>query len=522
MQSRIRIVLTDLVRRAQGQKIRVMGVAASTIALVGLIALPTVDPDSGSDSDSSDQVVARDEGDGGPSSTVAPKGPSASDTSTTVAPEDPQAEEENRTDGSDPPGGSPPGGNETTTTSTQPPGPDVKTGNTRGVSDDLVKIGVTIPNLESVGHISDTYDLGDPQEQMESILDGWRRAGDLPVHGRDIEFVYRSYDIFTAEEKIAACKELIQDEKVFAVIGGQFFGEGAECVTERFDTPLIIQNGAVRNVYERSAPYYFTLKPAYADLFRNFVAWADQEGYLDDKTIGLYYQKDAESDVEAGIKQELERRGYEIAAEVSTEGAGAGSSEDQVAVQRFRQAGVDLVIPMVGGSNVANFTQLAQSQAYHPDYIDTDFETHTNDTTTELYQPDQWDGVPAMTTVRTGEVAAEMSLGNPTKDCVADYEHFSGKEVGHESPENAEYENLLMSCDLADVFYEGIRSAGRPLGHKTMIESLDQIREMSLARHGDLSFAPGQHWGVRNQRTIEWSQGCGCWRAHGQFRPFQS
>lgn len=511
--------LTTLVQRAREHRIRLLGGAATALLLVGVLALPTVDSGPG------DTVAARGPGDekqdpAAADDDVADPAPDEAQT------DDSSGETSDASDGStEPPaaGGATPS---TEPTGGQPTGgsgsPDVETGNTRGVGDDLVRIGVTIPDLSSVGHISDTYDLGDPEEQMESILDGWRREGSLPVHGRDVEFVYRTYDIFSAEAKIAACKELIQDEKVFSVIGGQFFAEGAECVTERFDTPLVTQNGTTVDVYERADPYYFTLKPAYADLFRNFIAWADRNGHLADKTIGLYYQQDAASDVETGIKQELERRGYTIEEELVSEGAGTGSAQDQVAVQRFRQAGVDLVIPAVGGSNVGNFTQLAQSQGYHPDYIDTDFETHTNDTTTELYQPNQWDGVLAMTTGRVGEVAAGMTLPAPATSCVANYERYSGKQVGHESPENAEYENLLMSCDLAEVTLAGIQGAGRPLGHRTMIQGLDGIRGKRMARHGDLSYAPGQHWGTRNQRTIQWSRDCGCWNAHGKFRPFDT
>ncbi len=533
--------MSEIVRRLKDDRTKIVGIAAVAVLLIGLMALPAVN--SGSDAEN---VAARDGVD------------SDLDAGTERAPDDvspEQVAEPNDAGGAAATGGDA-GGEPAGTVATEPRAPaggsggsgggaggsggggsgggsggggsggggdsgePVDPGTTRGVGDETLKIGIAVPDLGEFGTLSEEHDLGDVQEQFEAVLDGWRRNGRVPVHGRDVSFVYRSYDILSSEEKIAACQELIQEEKVFTVIAGRFFDEGAQCVAERFETPLVTYSPGLADVYERGAPNYFSLRPAFADMFANFVAWADVNGHFEGKTIGLYYEEETETDIETGIRQEMERRGYEIEEEVAAEGAGIGSSQDSVAVQRFQSAGVDLVLPLVGGSSAANFTRQAESQGYEPDYLTTDYGSVTTDAGTGLYEPNQWDGTFAMTTGRVGEVKAGMSLTQETQYCVSNYERYSGKDIGHESPESAEYDNLLITCDLSEVMLGGVERAGRTLGHKTVIQGLEATQGLAMARHGDLSYSPGRHWGVRNQRSISWSQDCGCWTAHGGFQPF--
>lgn len=383
----------------------------------------------------------------------------------------------------------------------------------RGITADSIKIGVALPDIEAFGNVSEDFNVGDQQEQMEAVLEGWRDEGLVPVHGRDIEFVYEVFDILNPDEKIAACNRFVKDHQVFAVLAGRFFEDGAECVAERFDTPVVSVNSGLDEFYQRTAPYLFTIRAPWATLFRSWVAWADVNGHFQGHTIGLFFESEVKPAVEVGITQEMEKRGYSVAAEVEASGAGVGTSQDQVAVQRFRQAGVDLVMFVGGGTSAINFMTFAESQGYRPDYIDTDYGEHTTDAAAGAYPPEQYAGTFAMTATRVGEVAAGHHLAAPTTDCVDDYERFSGKEIGPTSPETAEYNSVLISCDLADPMLRGLQGAGRELHPASLIAGLESINDMTMAVHGNLSFAPDRHWGVDQQRTVQWKRTCGCWVA---------
>lgn len=392
----------------------------------------------------------------------------------------------------------------------------------RGVSADKIRIGVAYPDLAAFARVSEDFNVGDQREQMDAVLAAWRRDGVVPVHGRDIELVYREFDIFSADEKIAACNGFVKDDQVFAVIAGRFFDQGAECVTERFRTPLITPNSAAATVYERSAPYYFTLRSPWERLFRNWVHWADVGGHLEGKSIGLFYESGVRGPVATGIRNELTARGYEITEEVEAEGAGIGSNQDQLAVQRFRQAGVDLVMLVVGGTSVINFTTFAESQRYRPTYIDTDYGEHTTDAAASALPPDQYDGTFAMTATRVGELAAGMPLSPATSKCVSDYREYSGRDVtpARGARETAEYNNVLITCDMANVMLQGLVRAGPRLDAAALVRGMGSIADLPLAAHGDLSFGADRTYGVTQQRTVQWKKDCGCWRARGPFTPF--
>lgn len=415
-----------------------------------------------------------------------------------------------------------PGATSPTTGGAAPP-PALKAGpigNTRGVTATKIKIGVALPDLSAFAAISENFDVGDTREQMEAILDGWKRDGLLPVHGRTIEFVYREFDILSSQEEIAACQDFIEEEKVFAVVAGRFFEDGAECVTVRFKTPLVTIDSALQATYQRGAPYFFTIRPSLERLFKNWVRWADIGGHLKGKRIGLFYETENEDAVEVGIKKELARRGYKITEEVGAAGAGIGTSQDQVAVRRFQDADVNLVMLVVGGTSANNFMTFAESQDYHPTYIDTDVGEHTTDAATSIYPENQYDKTFAMTTTRIGEVRAGFRLPAATTKCVSNYERFSGKEIGPSTPETAEYNNTVVSCDMANAMFRGIQLAGRGLGHLSLVRALESVSNLPLAAHGDLTFTPGRHHGISAERTVQWARGCRCWKAFGSFRAF--
>src|SRR5207249_436651 len=66
-----------------------------------------------------------------------------------------------------------------------------------------------------------------------------------------------------------------EDEKVFAVIGIEFFYQaGADCVARQFRTPLITSEGPGDDVYARATPLLFSLQPSEDRLLHNFVQWA--------------------------------------------------------------------------------------------------------------------------------------------------------------------------------------------------------------------------------------------------------
>ncbi|MCU1463666.1 MAG: hypothetical protein JWO37_3741 [Acidimicrobiales bacterium] len=391
----------------------------------------------------------------------------------------------------------------------------------RGVTDKTIKIGIAVPDLGAVAALGPGYDDGDPQKHMASILAAWKRAGLVPVNGRDVQFVYRRFNILDDSAARAACTGLVKDESVFMVIAiHSFGGTGGDCVTSELKTPLVTSDQISEGEATRTAPWFFTLQTSESRMERNWVNWADRRGLLRGKRIGLYYFTSEQGEVFANIKAQLVKLGYGkmIVSEVASDTVGGGP-QDVVAVQRFRAANVDFAWLVVDQLSQTNFMNNAQSQAYKPAYVESDYRFSTTNTATMTYPAGQFDRSYGMTFMHYGEGPAGIPPPPEAAQCVRDYAQYSGTTVDRQK-RDAEYTSLNEACDEGQVVLTALQRAGRALTPATFIAALETIQDMPMGIHGNVTFTASKHDGVDTQRTMQWHGSCGCWQALGTFEPF--
>ncbi len=381
-----------------------------------------------------------------------------------------------------------------------------------------ITVGLAYPDVSAFATLNKKFSIGDPEQQAAAVLDGWRRDGLLPVNGTDIELVFRKYAIINTSDKLGVCTGFAQDDDVFAVVSGRDFTVGSECLASRFDIPTIDLMGASPSVYDR-APRLFTIRPSEAEVLRAYVQWADGEGLFDGATVGIFWDTRSEEAVDA-FKEAMAAAGHSIAVEVASDGEGIGSPQDQISVERFLAAGVDTAVLLVGTSSVSNFMHFAESQNYRPAYRSMEWASHIGDVASGSLPQEQYDGTLAMTVSRVGEIAAGLPVGAEAEACVSNYERFSGTDIPRSSPETAEWAQILYTCDLMSVLLAGLQGAGDDLTRESLVASLESLEGFPLAAWGDLTFGPGDHAGVQQFRTVEWSADCLCWTARTDMVDF--
>lgn len=390
-------------------------------------------------------------------------------------------------------------------------------GATRGLTDDSITIGIAYPNLGALKALGPAFDNGDVPKQWNALIDGYRKSGLVPVNGRNIRLVFRDYNVLAPEEQRAACTGLINDDKSLLVIAQTYFLAGAECVARENKTLLITSDGPDDPIFDRSAPLLFSLGMSEDRVLRNLAAWADERGLLAGKKVGIYYENTAlyRDQMNRTVKAELSRRGYKIAAEVTTDQR-LGGPQDAVAVQRFSTAGVDIALLF---TSKAGFMQQADAQAYHPAYLDSDFGFGTSDSATSTYPKTQYDGTVAFTGRRVGETPAGIALGAEGEACLANYERFAG---GRPPVESAEWAYILTGCDLGKTLLVALTSAGRDLTPGGMVAGLETMRTVPMTRYAPVTFTRDKHHGVDSYRELKWYASCSCWKATGPFQPLPS
>lgn len=382
----------------------------------------------------------------------------------------------------------------------------------------LIKIGYAFPDLAAFAVLNKDFAIGDPQLQAEAVIDGWRRDGLLPP-GIDIELVTAAFAIVSPEDKQGVCTKLAQDDEVFAVVSGISFTEGAECLATRYQVPVIDTNGAENSVYERGAPWLFTLRPDHVKALLNFGQWAIDSGELDGKRVGMYFETKLIEGVEA-LRELFEQEGINLVSVTETSGIGIGGAEDTLSIERFIQDDVEVGLPLVGGSSAANMYNFAEGQGYRPLYLDLDYEEHTTDIAAKTNPAAQYDGTRAITVTRIGERAS--GIENPGAEaCIANYERYAAVDIPREGIETGEYSSILRTCDLFAVLLSGLLGAADDLTRENFVAALENGGTIELVGSGNGSFSADDHSFIDEYRTIQWDATCPCWKAITDFAPLK-
>jgi ABC-type branched-subunit amino acid transport system substrate-binding protein len=377
-------------------------------------------------------------------------------------------------------------------------------------------IGVAIPDLSEYTALDPSWGIGDPRRQCEAALAGWRGAGRLPVHGRDMQLAFRSYRSNQPDEKVAAASALIEEDGAFAVLGGRDFTEGALWLAAA-GVPVIDVNAVPTTTLAGAAPWMFTLRAAQDVLYRAFVRWADRGGHLAGRAIGVFNDRLTRESTMAALA-ELAALGHDVRTVVDSEGVGAGSERDEDAPARFQSAGVDLLLGFVGGSSWINTLRACARRGYRPALLDLETGEHTNDVTARFHPAELYDGTLTLAMSRVGDLAAGWPLAQPTERAVVAYERATGSAVERVVPvRSGEWSNLLITADLVALLLAGLEAAGPDPTRAALVSGLEQVRTLPMASGADVSYGPGEHWGFRAARTVQWDADRATWVARSDF-----
>lgn len=396
------------------------------------------------------------------------------------------------------------------------------TGKVRGVTGKTIKIGLAVAEggaVESVARIGDT------EGHLRAVLDAWAKEGLVPVHGRTIEPVVRTFGLINAEEQRSACVSFAQDDEVFMVLAPLVFVVGAECLAREFQVPVIASAGAVPGDewFARTHPYGFYTNMSDTRVGVNFIHWAHHEGLLKGKRIGLNYLDDplVARQVQVAIKDTLRKLGYKVALDFPSP-----EESESIAVQRFIAEDIDMAVVMGGnqtGPRAADFTQAAQVQGYRPSYILSEFLSTSTLAPgfADSFHPDQFDGMKAMTYYRRAE---DGRFGNPPipkpgVQCERQYEAYSGRQIDRFADSN-EWDALQHACDQGRATITSLHAAGRNLTALGFVRAMEtSVKNQESGEVADIGFSPTKHDGANAIKTMRWSRSCLCWLHGGPYRP---
>lgn len=394
----------------------------------------------------------------------------------------------------------------------------------QGVTAEKVRIGVVLLDDTSFSNLGDRYRLGDVEGYYDSILAAWKRDGVVPVHGRDVEFVYRKVDpIIGASEQRAACVGFVQDDKVFGVVSTSNLGVGVPCIAQEFRTPLIAGDWQTDEVYQQTDPFLFGVSTSWSRIYRNMPTWGIEKGiYTPESRIGLYYANEPthSTQVKNYLLPAFEAAGLrdQIVVELTSDSQQA-SAQDSLAVQQFRNNDVD--VALIVGISFAGFQQQAQAQGYLPTYVQNEVNFGSDDTANSTYPPEQHAGTLVATGWRHGERGSGLARSDLQMKCKNDYKELTGNEVGRDDYQTADEAYLWQGCDVTRLMMYGIQQAGRALTQQSWVAGLETMQGQPMAYWGNVTYAQGKHSGVDEYRILEFHGDCRCYKIVDDFQPIK-
>lgn len=378
-----------------------------------------------------------------------------------------------------------------------------------------VRVGLAVPDLAVFERVNPAFGVGDQAEQAAAVLEGWRRRGALPPGIARIELSTQRFSVTDTDGKRAAADALAADD-VVAVLGARDFTYGAVRLAERHGIPVIDVNAVPTSLLERTAPWMFTIRAAQDVLYRAFVRWADRRGLLDGKTVGVFSDRFTRESATQAVA-ELRALGHMVAAYVDSDGAGIGSDRDRSTAERFRADGIDALIPFVSGSSLIALLEACIEIGYRPGVVDLETGEHTTDITAHLLPSEIYDGTHALAMSRVGEIPAGRELADESRQALDDFELHTGRRLDPvATATSGEVTNLFLVSDLVRLLVHGLAAADGS-AREDLVRGLERVRDLPLASGGNASFAPAEHWAIRQAREVVWDARRRWWVAHGEF-----
>ena len=338
-----------------------------------------------------------------------------------------------------------------------------------GVTDSEIRIGQFAAQTGAAAELGKRAQLG-----IQSHFNAVNAAGGIA--GRKVTLVSRD-DGYEPEKAAAAVKALIEDDKVFALIGsvGTPTTLAALPAINAAGIPLIGPFTGAQALREPFNRNIFHVRAGYVDETERIVQHLSTVGI---KKIAVFYQNDSygKAGLE-GVTRALAKRNLKPVAAVTVE---RNSVNVAVPMAEILKASPEAVIQISAYKSSAALIKQARAQTFGGQFFNVSFV-----------------GSKALAE-ELGDASAGVSISQvvpfpyiPSSAIVREYQQRM-TESGHKEFDFSSMEGYLA----AKVLTEGLRLAGKNLSRAALTSSLESMRDYNMGGF-TVSYSPNSHEGSR-------------------------
>ena len=292
------------------------------------------------------------------------------------------------------------------------------------------------------------------------------------VNGRSIKLISRD-DGYEPEKAAAAVKALIEEDKVFALVGsvGTPTTLAAMPAINAAGIPLIGPFTGAQALREPFNRNLFHVRASYFDETERIVQHLSTLGI---KKIAVFYQNDSygKAGLE-GVTRALTKRNLTAAAAVTVERNSVNVAAAWVELQK---AAPEAIVQISAYKSCAALIRLARSKGYGGQFFNVSFVGST------------------ALSAELGETGVGVTISQvvpfpytPTSAIVREYQQRM-TESGNKDFDFSSMEGFLA----AKIFVEGVRRAGKTLTRESLITGLESMREVNLGGYM-VNYSPKNH-----------------------------
>jgi branched-chain amino acid transport system substrate-binding protein len=361
-----------------------------------------------------------------------------------------------------------------------------------GVTDEKIRIGIHAPVTGAAPF---------PQKAFEESNDLYWKflAGKGGVHGRNVEVVFRD-DKYNPTDAVQACREMVEKEKVFAIIGFAGSDQITACAryADTVDVPYF--SGGVNEEGLAGLDRYFAISQTYDQQSSTLVKLMKKKINKPRVAIVVIETPALNSTVRS-ITREITRAGGLQIVRTSRIGKYASDAELLSEAQQLRNSGAEIVYVIAAPIPFIKLATNAQAQAYNPTWV--------GPGTTNGFQVVAQAGCPAVS-------SAKFLSPFPQLDAIdeldADYKKAYREHVGN-NPDDIG----ILNWGLNKVVHQMLEATGRDLSRQSFLKAVTSGRVFHSNVYPDVSYSGNIRFGARTAHLLEADCANRSWKTSGRF-----
>ena len=391
----------------------------------------------------------------------------------------------------------------------------------RGVSKN--KINVVFP-VVAVNSQAGKFGFSQDKEYNEQIpainlyVNQINKAGG--INGRMINPMIVQFDPSNTGATQALCRQWTEGSPpVFAVVDGigTWLGDDQLCVAQQGQTPLISAWSTTTNWTNLGSPYLWWTGADMAPVLAATVQWGLSSGRLGHgKKVGVVVSDQAPDQAALNdyLSPDLKKVGITPLVETVASGlneTATTNSDAQLAVEKFKAAGVQSVFPLIYEPAFFPFIGAESSQQYYPQLMLSDYQSTVETALGLIPVPYEaaLNGQEGVTTETLGgfDDARPQSQGGydpGVRSCFNTWHTYHPKPIqGTESFYIEEQGPIQAWCGAVRLFAQAAKEAGPDLNRRTFVTAMSKITDFPGTLSPVWSFGANKYYGPTEYQVVK-------------------